>query len=270
MKISVRVDNKAGISAKKLRFAESEAAKIYAKAGVDLEWHECPATAHAESADFACATPLTPSDLRLRIVDSVKLKGVHATSEASGYAIGDLALVQLQYLQGLPTPSEYFRDMMLGRVIAHEIGHALLGPEHSSQGIMQARWGDEQLLRAASELVFTPDQEKALRMAVTARRAGKARGFPNKYPGTCGVPRKMKRLRAIPLPDKEGAGQSPCCGAAISQCDCAGADGPHRSAYETTRNADFGPCFFRLLVQEVHFADSDGVRYSRSFGIIPG
>ena len=173
LKISVRVDNRTGISAKKLRFAESEAAKIYAKAGVDVEWHDCPVMARAESADSTCAAPLTPSDLRLRIVDSVKLKGVHATSEASGYAIGDLALVQLQYLQKLPTASEYFRDMILGRVIAHEIGHALLGPEHSSQGIMQASWGDEQLLRAASELVFTPDQEKALRMAVTARHAGR-------------------------------------------------------------------------------------------------
>jgi hypothetical protein len=44
------------------------------------------------------AAPLTPSDLRLRIVDSVKLKGVHATSEASGYAIGDLALVQVRFV----------------------------------------------------------------------------------------------------------------------------------------------------------------------------
>jgi hypothetical protein len=173
LKMSVRVDNYAGISEKKLRFAESAAARIYAKAGVCLEWHECSVKARPESADSACAAPLTPSDLRLRIVDSVKLKGSHAKSEASGYAIGDLALVQLQYLQELPTPSEYFRYLMLGRVIAHEIGHALLGPEHSSQGIMQARWGDEQLLRAASELVFTPDQEEALRSAVTARRAGK-------------------------------------------------------------------------------------------------
>jgi hypothetical protein len=176
-KISVRFDNHAGISANKLKFAESEAAKIYAKAGVYLEWHECPATARAESADSACAAPLTPSDLRLRIVDSVKLKGVHALSEASGYAIGDLALVQLQYLQELPTPSEYFRDLMLGRVIAHEIGHALLGPKHSSHGIMQARWGDEQLLRAASELVSTPDQENALRLAIKARLTGKPDAF---------------------------------------------------------------------------------------------
>lgn len=177
LKISVRVDNQAGISAKKLRFAENEAAKIYARAGVDLEWNECPTTARAESADSACAAPLTPSDLRLRIVDNVKLMRIRSTSEASGYAIGDLALVQLQYLQELPTPSEYFRDMMLGRVIAHEIGHALLGPEHSSQGIMQARWGDEQMLRAASELVFTPDQEKALQLAVRARHAEKQGAF---------------------------------------------------------------------------------------------
>jgi hypothetical protein len=177
LKMSVRVDNRTGISAKKLRFAESEAARIYAKAGVYLEWHECPSTARAGSADSACEALLTASDLRLRIVDSVKLKGSHATSEASGYAIGDLALVQLQYLQELPTPSEYFRYLMLGRVIAHEIGHALLGPEHSSQGIMQARWGNEQLLRAASELVFTPDQEKALRLAIKARLTGKPDAF---------------------------------------------------------------------------------------------
>ncbi len=177
LKMLVRVDNHAGISATKLRFAEKEAARIYAKAGVYLEWHDCPAAAPAESADSACDAPLTPSDLRLRIVDSVKLKGVHATSEASGYAIGDLALVQLQYLEELPTSSEFFRDLMLGRVIAHEIGHALLGPEHSPQGIMQARWGDQQLLRAASELVFTPDQEKALRLAVKARYAGKPEGL---------------------------------------------------------------------------------------------
>ena len=102
---------------------------------------------------------------------------IRSSSEASGYAIGDLALVQLQYLQELPTPSEYIRDLMLGRVIAHEIGHALLGPEHSSQGIMQARWGDEQLLRAASELVFTPDQEKALRLEVKARHVEKLEAF---------------------------------------------------------------------------------------------
>jgi len=170
LKMSVRVDNNAGIAAKKLRFAESEAARIYAMAGIYLEWHECPVTARAQSADSVCAAPLTPSVLRLRIVDSAKLMRIRSSSEASGYTIGDLVLVQLEYLQKLPTLSEYFRDLMLGRVIAHEIGHALLGGGHSSQGIMQARWGTEQLkLRALSEMVFTLDQEKALQLAVKMR-----------------------------------------------------------------------------------------------------
>jgi hypothetical protein len=35
---------------------------------------------------------------------------------------------------------------------------------------MQARWGKEQLnLKAVSEMFFTPDQERALRLAVKAR-----------------------------------------------------------------------------------------------------
>jgi hypothetical protein len=174
LKISVRVYNHAGISAERLRFAEREAARIYAKAGVYLEWHECPVTARAETADSPCAAPLAPSDLQLRIVNSVKLMRIPASGEASGFAFGDLALVQLEYLQELPTPTEHIRYLMLGRVIAHEFGHALLGAGHSSQGIMQARWDEEQFkLTAASEMVFTPDQERALRRAVKTRTDSK-------------------------------------------------------------------------------------------------
>jgi len=174
LKISVRVYNHAGISAERLRFAEREAARIYAKAGVYLEWHECPVPARAETANSACAAPLAPSDLQLRIVNSVKLMRIPASGEASGFAFGDLALVQLEYLQELPTPTEHIRYLMLGRVIAHEFGHALLGAGHSSQGIMQARWDEEQFkLTAASEMVFTPDQERALRRAVKTRTDSK-------------------------------------------------------------------------------------------------
>ena len=65
LKISVRVYDYAGIPADMVRLAESETERIYAKAGVYLEWHECPVTAVAESADPTCAAPLTTSDLIL-------------------------------------------------------------------------------------------------------------------------------------------------------------------------------------------------------------
>jgi hypothetical protein len=168
--MSVRVYNYAGSSANMLGIAESEAERIFAKAGVHLEWQECPMTTRAESADSTCAAPLTPSDLRLRIVSRVKLMLIHASADATGFTIGDLATVQLEPLLNLPTPTEHIRNQMLGRAIAHEIGHALLGGGHSSQGIMQARWGGGQLeLASANDMVFTPDQERALRLAIKTR-----------------------------------------------------------------------------------------------------
>jgi hypothetical protein len=176
LKMSVRVYNYARSPSDMLGFAESEAERIFAKAGVHLEWHTCSITARGESDDSTCAEPLAPSELRLRIVTRVKLMGVYASGEVAGFTIGDLATVQLEPLLELQlqTPTECFLPLMLGRAIAHEFGHALLGPEHSSQGIMQALWGGEQLgLAAADAMVFTADQERALRLAVKARLAGK-------------------------------------------------------------------------------------------------
>ncbi len=170
LKMSVRVYNYAGSSAGLLGIAESEAERIFAKAGVLLEWQECPITGLSESADPTCAAPLTPLDLQLRIVRTVKLMLIHAPADATGFTIGDLATVQLTPLLDLSAQTKCFLPLMLGRTIAHEIGHALLGGGHCSRGIMQARWGAGQLeLASANDMVFTPDQVRALRLAVKTR-----------------------------------------------------------------------------------------------------
>lgn len=170
LKMSVRVYNYAGSSANMLRLAESETERIFANAGVHLEWNSCTITSGTESADSTCAAPLTPLDLRLRIVESVKLMRNHAEAEIAGYTVGDLATVQMAPLLELARPPACFPYQALGLAIAHELGHALLGPAHSSQGIMKALWGKEQLdLKAAGEMVFTPVEIRALRLAVKAR-----------------------------------------------------------------------------------------------------
>jgi len=174
LKISVRVYDYAGIPADMVRLAESEAARIYAKAGVYLEWHECPVTAGAESADPTCSAPLTPSDIILRIVKRVNLVRIHASAENIGFTFGNMATVQMEPLQKSEGTRVCFSYQMLARAMAHEFGHALLGPGHTSQGIMRASWGEEQLeFTGANDMVFTPDQEKALRLAIKARLAGK-------------------------------------------------------------------------------------------------
>jgi hypothetical protein len=170
LKMSVRVYNYAGSSADMLKSAESDAARIFAKAGVHLEWHECPVPARAETANSACAAPLAPSDLQLRIVKRVSLMPNHAGAEIGGFTVGNLATVQMEPLLEAGRPTACLPYQMLGRAIAHEFGHALLGAGHSSRGIMQARWGEQALgFAAVNEIVFTPDQEKALQLAVEAR-----------------------------------------------------------------------------------------------------
>jgi hypothetical protein len=66
----------------------------------------------------------------------------------------------------------------LGHAMAHEIGHLLLGTaEHTSRGIMRARWEREDLRDAARRcLVFDAQQAQRLRAEVRRRVAVTASG----------------------------------------------------------------------------------------------
>jgi hypothetical protein len=58
--------------------------------------------------------------------------------------------------------ADYELPIILGSVIAHEIGHLLLGPNaHMESGIMQAQWTREQLNQAfRGRLMFTLAQQR--------------------------------------------------------------------------------------------------------------
>jgi hypothetical protein len=57
---------------------------------------------------------------------------------------------------------ETAQGIILGHVIAHEIGHILLGPgSHSETGIMSFPWGRKQLVDASRGLLrFTPEEAR--------------------------------------------------------------------------------------------------------------
>ncbi len=160
-----------------------------------MEWHECPVTALAESADPTCATPLAPSDLILRIVKRVNFVRIHASAENIGFTFGNMATVQLEPLQKSEGTTVCFSYQMLARAMAHEFGHALLGPEHSSQGIMRACWGEEQLSSPAPtiwSLLLTRKRRCALR----SRHAMlENQRFPKQIPRSLRLARKDEKAR---------------------------------------------------------------------------
>jgi hypothetical protein len=61
-------------------------------------------------------------------------------------------------------------EVVLGHVIAHELGHLLLGKNaHSAAGIMHGRWGAQDLkLSRQAAMLFLPGEEKRIRAHVRA------------------------------------------------------------------------------------------------------
>lgn len=72
--------------------------------------------------------------------------------------------------QQLHTSSAVDLGRILGSVMAHEIGHILLGASsHSASGLMQARWGSDELDRiAVGTLFFSLEQSQRMRAHLSA------------------------------------------------------------------------------------------------------
>lgn len=161
---AVTVCNDVGIADSVLVRAQETAAKIYAKGGAELVWARCGSeqgTGVLSRSGAGEASRGAAFSLRIRS------RALSLQREAFGVAFlgsdglgmqADVfysSIVQLQ--QATPIDS----GKILGYVIAHELGHLLLGQRaHSSSGIMQARWSGGQL-RQISMGIFNFDERQA-------------------------------------------------------------------------------------------------------------
>ena len=58
---------------------------------------------------------------------------------------------------------------LLGRLMAHEIAHLLLGTDyHGDAGLMRAEWPDDALTHAADEWRFTADEAVRMQRVIAA------------------------------------------------------------------------------------------------------
>jgi hypothetical protein len=168
----VSVYDSVGISSAVLAEAEREAAKIFKPAGVNVLWMNCPtaATSDPDSGVLIppdCGLVEWPTHLALRIVP----RSNRFTNEVFGVAflsaegVGCYSDVFYDHATGLRAGSNVSVTNILGNVIAHELGHLLLGSNsHAPSGIMKARWEGEELDRVAKEgLSFTAEQAEHIR-----------------------------------------------------------------------------------------------------------
>jgi hypothetical protein len=170
--IRVRVDNYTLASPAVIATAEREASRILGAAGLRSVWLNCPETHFPDLSQDPCQEPLETTDIVLRVVyESIQNK-FH--DSVFGFAVQPvLATVYYEYPVRLAKrdDAEFELPVILGCVIAHEIGHLLLGSHsHSDSGIMQPRWECKQVRQALTgALLFTPDQAKQIQAEARTR-----------------------------------------------------------------------------------------------------
>jgi hypothetical protein len=166
--ITVLVFNFRQAPAETLLKAEKEAGRILEQGGVPVTWRDCPTgnepCRKGPGRVFVLAMMAGP--VQNKFLDTI-----------SGYALlpAHLATVYYDYLPRIPGGESNKDDtaLVLGCVIAHELGHLLLGAHgHSIGGIMQAHWGIEQTQRALmSQLSFLPEEARLMHADTVAPEA---------------------------------------------------------------------------------------------------
>jgi hypothetical protein len=170
--IRVRVNDYAQVSPATLSGAEREAARIIGKAGLRTDWLNCPVKSTLEAAQDPCREPLQPMDIVLRLIPQPQNNKYD--DSVFGFAVVPIvASVYVNYAveKAKRDNAEFEIPMVLGNVIAHEIGHLLLGlNSHSGSGIMQKRWQPHQLRQAVTgNLLFTEEQGKLMLTEIQKR-----------------------------------------------------------------------------------------------------
>ncbi len=161
MVLVLHLENYARIPAANLARAESVVSAVYADAGVLIVWmNEDKVTVIADDGRrhlnvmLLCSEMTNAKVTAERVPDNVIGQAAPGSSRAYIYTfrVREVALKNNRNF-----------DMMLGRVIAHEVGHLLLPPgSHARQGIMREHL-DVQAFKSER---FTTEQGDALRLAL--------------------------------------------------------------------------------------------------------
>ena len=165
--ITIYTYNYAQVPEAQFKLAVKTAGKTLSAAGIETRW------VSAEEASGAFG----PSDLAMRVLPGVPegfpkgVAGFAPLSEKTGH--GSVAMVFQERIAELvrrtdpkawnsycPLPRSMAEALVLGHMMAHEIGHLLLGVgSHSKKGLMTYPWGPRELhALARGKLLFTTDE----------------------------------------------------------------------------------------------------------------
>jgi len=155
--ITVRVYQSSGLPSGLEPRALAEAERILGAAFVDVRWRICGSVNPAGGCDVSPA----PSELLLRVMPEAPARQDASATLGEAYVEygerGVLATVYVNWVARLAGIAQANPGTLLGRVIAHELGHLIMRPSvHTRRGLMRRVWTYDEVRRnRAGDWTFT-------------------------------------------------------------------------------------------------------------------
>jgi hypothetical protein len=161
IRVTARVYNAARVLPAARQDALDVATRALASATVTVAWTNC---------ESGCPDVPTPGELIVRLVRSGDAPQTEYVVLGEAFIdvrvrAGVLATIYVDQVERLATASGADMTTLLGRAIAHEVGHLLLATNrHSPSGLMRAKWSREDLQRDRPvDWLFTPGDAQDMR-----------------------------------------------------------------------------------------------------------
>jgi hypothetical protein len=186
--MTLRLYNYARLDAATLASARQVATAIFKESGVETAWVDCPISAAEFEKHPACHERTETTHFVLRVMTASMAVKLPTSDHPLGFAHecrddqpGCVANIFYARVAELARRGGTAPATVLGHVMAHEVGHLLLGPKSdSSRGIMCGEWSfDDLRLMNWHNLLFTPGQSGQLRGNLMRRSTLEAGLAPN-------------------------------------------------------------------------------------------
>lgn len=174
--ITVRIHDYAHVSPSVLRRSELIASNAFREVRVNVSWVDCPM--RSATTESVCNSPVTPLVLLLNLLPESMSQHFQLQTDAFGVAAETtderpsfFGSVFYERVKDCATRQRIDLAPFLGSVMAHELGHLLLGNHsHSATGLMRGAWSLKELnVAERSGLSFTGSEASRLQSAMKAR-----------------------------------------------------------------------------------------------------
>jgi hypothetical protein len=174
----VRIYNIARLPRADIAAAQRAAEKIFRRAGIELRWRACPGVNDgAAIADDVCMERLQPREMIGRLVTGGHLSSGRVFGQAvviDGTHTSTMATIFVDRISITASRLSIDGGTLLGRTLAHELGHLLLGNNsHASYGLMRGTWSAA-VMRSDTgyEWNFSNREAQQMRLALVLRTEG--------------------------------------------------------------------------------------------------